>query len=197
MATAMQNSVATFLREFIFHPREVGSLIPSSKALARALVEEAKLHGAKALAELGTGIGVVTEEIERMRPPSARFFALEVNPRLYEVTGKRCPTVNVYCDSALQLRPYLEREGIKKLDTIISSLPWASFDDTEQDALLDVITMSLRPGGRFVTFAYLIGLALPQAKRFRTELVKRFSSVTMPQIIWGNMPPALIYSATQ
>ena len=51
----------------------------------------------------------------------------------------------------------------------------------------------LKPGGQFVTFAYLQGLLLPAAKRFRGLLEQTFRQVTTSRVVWKNVPPALAY----
>ena len=51
----------------------------------------------------------------------------------------------------------------------------------------------LKPGGQFVTFAYLQGLLLPAGRRFRAKLKRSFSDVTKSKIVWRNLPPAFVY----
>jgi phosphatidylethanolamine/phosphatidyl-N-methylethanolamine N-methyltransferase len=58
---------------------------------------------------------------------------------------------------------------------------------------LDEMMKALKPGGRFVTFAYLHGLLLPSAQRFADLLPQYFSSVTKSDIVWLNLPPAFVY----
>ena len=51
----------------------------------------------------------------------------------------------------------------------------------------------LRPGGQFATFAYLQGLLLPAARRFRANLGRSFSQVERSPTAWTNLPPAFVY----
>ncbi len=51
----------------------------------------------------------------------------------------------------------------------------------------------LRPGGVFVTFAYLQGLMLPAAGMLRRRLKSEFSRVETTKIVWRNVPPAFAY----
>ncbi len=48
-------------------------------------------------------------------------------------------------------------------------------------------------GGVFVTFAYLQGLVLPSGKKFKHNLKKYFSHVERSEVVWGNVPPAIVY----
>jgi phospholipid N-methyltransferase len=52
----------------------------------------------------------------------------------------------------------------------------------------------MRPGGVFITFAYLHGLRLKGARRFRMLLENSFSGVAVSRPVWWNIPPAIIYS---
>jgi phospholipid N-methyltransferase len=51
----------------------------------------------------------------------------------------------------------------------------------------------LRPGGQFVTFAYLHGLPLPAGRRFANRLPEYFSEISRSRTVWMNLPPALVY----
>ena len=78
---------------------------------------------------------------------------------------------------------------------MICGLPWAAFPETLQDELLATILTVLRPGGRFLTFAYLQGLLLPAGRRFRKKLKTTFDRVTTTRTVWCNVPPAFVYCA--
>ena len=62
-----------------------------------------------------------------------------------------------------------------------------------QVQFLDEMMKVLKPGGRFVTFAYVHTLALPQANRFASLLPKYFTSVLKSPVVWKNVPPAFVY----
>jgi phospholipid N-methyltransferase len=93
----------------------------------------------------------------------------------------------------LNVKKLCEREGASEVDCIISGLPWASFSESLQDQCLAGILEVLKPGGQFVTFAYLQGLLLPAGLRFRAKLKRYFSDVTKSKIVWRNLPPAFVY----
>ena len=99
----------------------------------------------------------------------------------------------IYKDSVEDVRRLCNREGIEQVDCIVSGLPWASFLDDIQTQYLDAMMTVLRPGGQFVTFAYLQGLLLPAGQRFRRKLGNYFSQVTRSRTVWMNLPPAFVY----
>ena len=61
----MINGWFTFLQEFVRHPRQVASVVPSSRFLERRIVEAAGIRSAKVVVELGPGTGGTTRAILR------------------------------------------------------------------------------------------------------------------------------------
>ena len=184
-----------FLKQFVLHTTKTGAITPSSDGLADLITDTAGLHSASVVIEFGTGTGVFTEKILQKIPVETRYFALEVNPDFVKATRKRCPEAIVYQDSAANAKKYLDELGINECDCIICGLPWAAFSEELQNELLDTIIDILRPGGKFLTFAYLQGLLLPAGMRFKKKLSVRFNKVTKTRTVWLNFPPAFVYCA--
>lgn len=186
-----------FLRQFMRNPARTGAIAPSSPALADLITTSADLAKASVVIEFGPGTGVFTEKILSKLQQEATFFALELNPDFVAATRARCPEALVYHDSATQARSYLKTHGHTHCDCIISGLPWAAFAEELQDSILNTISEVLRPGGRFLTFAYLQGLILPSGIRFRRKLETQFAHVRTTRVVWANLPPALVYCVTR
>ncbi len=119
---------------------------------------------------------------------------IELNPLFVQQTKKRCPSVNVYEDSAANINVYLKKQGYGSCECIISGLPWASFDNELQDSILDGLYESMVPGAVFLTFSYLPSLVMPSGRRFRKKLKDRFGTLHKTKIVWKNIPPAFVYS---
>lgn len=185
----------TFLKQFIFTPRNVGAVAPSSRVLARVITETAGVSKANAVVEFGPGTGVVTEVIARQLPRDSHFIAIEVNPTFVDMVRRRCPDVNVVHDSAANAKKHLAALGLDHCDCVISGLPWASFDGELQDALLDATLEILKPGGRFVAFTYIESPLLPGGKRFKRRLDELFQDIGKTPVVWRNFPPAFVYYA--
>jgi phosphatidylethanolamine/phosphatidyl-N-methylethanolamine N-methyltransferase len=184
-----------FLRQFLASHVETGAVASSSQGLAELITDFASLDKANVVIELGPGTGVFTEKIlEKMRD-NGIFFALEINPRFVEATRVRCPQCRVLHDSAAHARKHLNGLGIQHCDSVVSGLPWAAFPEDLQDEILDAVVDVLKPGGTFVTFAYLPGLLLQTGKRFGRKLCSRFSQVERSPTVWRNIPPAFVYRA--
>ena len=184
-----------FFSNFIKNPSSVGSLIPSSKALARLMVQTAKVSQSNTIVEFGAGTGVFTEEIQKQRMPKSHFFSFEIDSKFAELTKKRCPDVNVINDSAGKTLEILQQHNLTHCDCIVSGLPWATLPKTIQTELFDVMKESLRPGGIFVTFGYVQSSIMPNMLRFREKLENNFSETGTSSFVWGNAPPARAYWA--
>lgn len=184
-----------FFVEFLRSPQRVGAVTPSSRALAKLMVDAADVKSAGVIVEFGAGTGVFTEVIEQTRCDGSVFFAIEINPDLAAMARRRCPTVRIYEDCVTNAAKYLEREGAKACDCIVSGLPWAAFDETLQDRILDTTVDILESNGRFVTFSYIQCRLLRRGRLFRSKLDGRFQQVTKTRIVWRNFPPAFVYCA--
>lgn len=184
-----------FIKQFVSNPRSTGAIYPSSEKLCELVTDAAEIRDSQTLIELGSGTGVFTEKVLEKKDPEAVFFAIEINPVFCEATRSRCPGATVYEDSAENARKYLELNGRDFCDCVVSSLPWTVFDYDTQDSLLDSITDVLRPGGVLLTFSYSASLVMPSARRFRSRLREKFSSVERSRTVWSNFPPAFIYRA--
>ena len=184
-----------FLKNFIRRPGETGAIVASSRELANVITDVAQLGGAEMVVEFGPGAGVFTETIARRLDPGTTFLSVEINHEFVEATRARCPGVTVVHDSAVNTHAHLQDLGFNGCDRIICGLPWASFSESVQDEILDTVTRVLRPGGRFVTFAYRQGLLLPAGWRFRKKLENSFLRVTTTRTVWLNVPPAFVYCA--
>ncbi len=182
-----------FLKQSLSEPKSIGAITESSEELTQCIISMASLHTAKTVIELGPGTGVFTEEILNNIRPETFFFALETNPHFVEKTKERCPDTLVHHDSATEICRYLELHNKKNADTIISSLPFASFDEELQTKILGEIRASLSHNGEFLTFAYIHSILLDEGKEFSKQLHAHFSKIKKSEVIWKNMPPAFVY----
>ena len=204
------SSSFTFFKEFVRHPTRVGAIAPSSAELAQEMMRQAHVSECHSLAEVGAGTGVFTKRAMQMLPDGSVFISIEQNAKLVAVLTaelekerqchpqaswcRKFERIPVFCDNVENLPILMEQHQISQLDSIISGLPWASFNDELQDRLLSVALDSLRPGGRFATFAYLQGVLLPTGQHFYNKIRQRFSSVERSRVVWKNLPPAFVYS---
>lgn len=182
-----------FLRAFLRNSGQVGAIAPSSPELAGLMTDWLDWDQLGCVVEYGAGTGVFTEAIASRLCQGTRFFAVERDPHLAEISRKRCPGVDVFEDCVSQVPAICRKLGIEKIDAVICGLPWAAFPPELQDQILEAMFEVLPPGGKFATFAYWQGLLLPAGQRFRKFLKANFSSVEYSPTAWRNLPPAFVY----
>jgi phosphatidylethanolamine/phosphatidyl-N-methylethanolamine N-methyltransferase len=187
-----------FMRGVFLANKSTGAIAPSGRVLADRVSDYAELDKANVIVEFGPGTGVFTEAIERKRRPGTYFCALEVNESFVQATRKRCPDTDVIHDSAQNVMKHLELKGFTSCDVIVSGLPWTRFDDELQDSILHATYEALRPGGKFVTFAYSSSPLVPNGRKFfKDKLRAKFQRVWKSDNIWNNFPPAVVFVATK
>ncbi len=182
-----------FLREFLTQPTVIGAIAPSSEELAKTMLEGLDLQNARAVLEYGPGTGTITDHIRKQIAPHTKLAAIEVNSRMAALFKQRHPDVMLFEDSVANARMICDYAGLDLVDCIVSGLPWSAFSELMQVKFLVEMMRVLKPGGDFVTFAYVHGLALPTAKRFATLLQRYFETVSKSPVVWRNVPPALVY----
>jgi phosphatidylethanolamine/phosphatidyl-N-methylethanolamine N-methyltransferase len=192
-----------FLMQFLRRPAEIGAFAPSSRHLARRMISGIGIETAKVVVEYGPGTGAVTGHILSALSPSAKFFAIEINPVFADAVRRRNPGASIHTGSVADIESFCAAEGVAPLkvdgaqseggiDLIISGLPWASFPESLQRSILDATMRVLKPGGLFVTFGYHVGLLTPAGQRFAKLMRQYFSSTSRSWVIWRNLPPAFV-----
>jgi phospholipid N-methyltransferase len=182
-----------FLKQFLLRPVTTGAIAPSSDSLAQEIVSDLDLARAQAVLEYGSGTGAFTNRILKEIGPQTKFIAIEVNPDFANVFRARYPQATLVQDSVANVRAICDEAKIGEVDSIVSGLPWAAFSEGMQTEFLNAMMRVLKPGGMFVTFAYVHGVWLPPGKRFEKLLPNYFSSISRSRIVWMNLPPAFVY----
>jgi phospholipid N-methyltransferase len=94
---------------------------------------------------------------------------------------------------AAHLAALLAEHGITRVDAVVGGLPWALFDQRTQAEILGEVSRVIGATGAFTTFAYLHGMTLGAARRFRATLRATFDEVLVSATVWRNVPPAFVY----
>ena len=149
--------------------------------------------GGPVVVELGPGTGAVSAAIDRRLPEPGRHLAVEIDPGMCEYLRRTRPTLEVVPGDARQLAALLAERGVGRVDAVVSGLPWALFDPSTQESILGEVARLLAPAGAFTTFAYLHGMPLNTARRFRRTLAATFDEVVVSKTVWRNLPPAFGY----
>lgn len=183
----------TFLREAIFAANTTGAIAPSSKHLARVIVDRADVDGARRILEIGPGTGVFTEQILARKKDDAHFVALERNPNFASNLRSKFPETRIVQGCATELTAHAVEHEFHEADSIVSGLPWTIFDPKLQRTILGGIRDVLGAGGTFATFAYFGPHWLPGGQNFRSLLRSVFPNTRTSPIVLRNFPPAFVY----
>jgi phospholipid N-methyltransferase len=188
-------ATASFFREFLDHPHQVGAIIPSSDRLSERIVQAVDWSTVQNVIEVGPGTGVATRMIFEYKPPQAKFLAIERSPRFVTHLQQRFPELTVVNDCVSNVEQICRAHDIAGVDAVVSGLPWTLFSEQDQTRYLEALMTVMRPGGQFTTFAYLTAMVLPSAQRFRDKLSRYFSVIQRSRVVWRNLPPAFVYRA--
>lgn len=144
---------AFFLKEFLRHPQQIGSVVPSSRYLEQKVVEAGAVHRAGVVAELGPGTGGITRAILDALPRDGALVSIDINQRFCEhISRIGDPRLTVHCGNAMELEDLLKDRGLGRPDAVVSGIPFSTLSPDTGEALLEMITALLAPGGRFVAY---------------------------------------------
>jgi len=186
-----------FLGKFIRHPRTVGSVIPSSRFLARRMVKDVAFRPGVKVVELGPGTGSFTTLLAGLLPAGGRYLGIEREADFVRVLRRRLPEIDCVCDSVVNLVSIAGEKDFLPVDHFISGLPFATLPAAVTLPVLDAVHESLRPGGTFTTFQYLYAYLMPPARRFRKEMALRFGPPSAMAVVLRNFPPAFVFTWTK
>jgi phospholipid N-methyltransferase len=142
-----------FLQGFLQRPREVGSIIPSSRFLERRIVRCAGARSARVVVELGPGTGGTTRALLRVMRPDAALLAIEINPRFVELLRReRDPRLIPHRGSAIEIASALRAHDLPQADVILSGIPFSTMERDTGHEILSSVYDALRPGGVFVAY---------------------------------------------
>lgn len=184
-------SQLTFFREWIKHPLQMASVLPSGRPLAR-MMAAAMPANARCVIELGAGTGVITEALLQHGVSAAQLLVLEMNATLHAILRRRFPQAQVLCADARHVHELALRTGVlapSGADAILSSLGLLAMPPELQHDIVSAALAVLRPGGVFVQYTY--GWRSPMHEQVQRQLRLRCTRVGM---VWRNLPPAQVYT---
>ncbi len=193
-ASGRWRSIGLFFAQFLRNPRLVGAVAPSSRFLARKMLEGLDLNPGVRIVEFGPGTGSFTSEIFHALPGDGQFLGIERERAFVEILRERFTRGDFVLDSVVRIREIADTRGLLPVDHIISGLPFASLPPRLTLEVLDGSGDVLRPGGTFTTFQYLHAYHFASARTFRVRMAERFGPIRQRCLEWRNLPPAYVFT---
>jgi len=191
LADRSSPAMLRFLQGFLRNPLQVGSIVPSSRSLARAVVARVPAD-ARAVAELGPGTGPITRMLLEHLGPHATVLGIEIDPAFCAVLRRNLPDarLQVIEGPAQELPARADAAGFPAgVDAVVSGLPFANFPLSLRYELVRAAHAGLKPGGVFAGYGYM-PFALP-------PILRAVFGECHFGYVWRNVPPAFIFSAVK
>ncbi|WP_456277008.1 class I SAM-dependent methyltransferase [Bacillus sp. AK128] len=177
-----------FILQYLFRPRTVGSITPSSQFLTKLMMKQIDFKQAEYIVEYGPGTGVFTKHLVKNRKQETVIIIIESNETFYHYVldqFKDEPNLYVINDSAENIDKILKDLSIPTVNYVVSGLPFASLPRKVSHSILAKTNNLLSQQGRFITFQYSHVNKGLFPEYFQHVEVKRELR---------NIPPAYVYS---
>lgn len=181
--TKNKMSKIEFLQGFLRSPREVGSVVPSSRFMIKRITNYVKNQNPKSIVEFGAGTGVITKELSKVAGPKTPFLIFEKDDQLRESLTQEFSNRSIHSD-ALDLPHILDEKGIHKAECIVSGLPLTLFPKDKTEEILQMIHSRLEDNGTFIIYQY--------SSILKKRLDELFDEVNV-RFVPLNIPPTFIY----
>jgi phosphatidylethanolamine/phosphatidyl-N-methylethanolamine N-methyltransferase len=181
--SATENEV--FFKHWLRSPKSMGSIIPSSGYLARALAAEVAWEPGSHVIELGGGTGAITQGLLERGIPAANLVVIELETNLYNYLAGRYPDVTVVQGDATRLDEIIARLPIERVSTVISGLPMVRMPLDFKRAIIDQAFAAM-PAGHFMLQYTYSPLAPVPVEDFHLD-------ATLARYVVRNFPPAAVW----
>ena len=175
----------SFFKEFLKHPLQIGSVIPSSRFLERRIMEAAKVASAKTIVELGSGTGGTTQAILQAMRPSAKLLSIEINPNFYSMIADiEDERLIAHLGSACELKEILLQYGLSAPDAVISGIPFSTMPHDIGCQVVEAVSTTLAYNGCFVAY---------QVSDRVATLCRPYLGSEQMDLEFINIPPMRVY----
>lgn len=180
-----------FFRQWLRSPKSMGSIIPSSMALARAVTSAVSWKPGQTVVELGAGTGAISQGLLEKGMPSEALMMIELDEQLYDYLRNRFPGVRVVHGDATKLAEIVADQGVDEVSTVVSGLPMVNMPYDFQRAIIQESFKSLKPDGFMLQYSYSPISPIPAKKLgVKAEIVRFVLRNVPPAMVWRFSPKA-------
>lgn len=185
------SGLALFLARWLANPLQMGSVVPSSPALCRRVVQQVQRTPDEWVLELGAGTGVVSRALLDGGIPPERVTVLEIVPDMAEHLRTRLPGVEVVEGDARALPDLIPRGRHGRIGTVICGIPMVLLPLAEQRRFIDAIE-AVAPGRGFLHYSYCVTSPLPHGKHGLAARREAWTPLNIPPAsVWRYTPAAI------
>jgi phospholipid N-methyltransferase len=178
-------SHVAFFTEFLKHPLQIGSVIPSSRFLERRVMAAAGIASAKTVVELGSGTGGTTQAILKAMKPHSKLLSIEINPNFHNMVRKiEDKRLIAHLGSACELKEILSMYGLDAPEAVISGIPFSTMPHEIGCQVIEAISTMLAANGSFVAYQFSDRVA---------TLCRPFLGEEQMDLEFINIPPMRVY----
>lgn len=181
-----------FFIQFIKDLKRTGAIAPSSKFLARDLVEQLQTSLQESdcpplnILELGPGTGPLTKEITKLLRPQDRFDMVEVQKKFYEIIRKKFTGANIH----VHFTDILKFQPDCTYDYIFSSLPYENMPRDINRKIWEKKLSLCAPKAYICYFKYIKFKDFKY--NFEEQVVEEYKYDK--KFVLRNIPPAKLYT---
>jgi phospholipid N-methyltransferase len=145
-----------FAKNFLQHPKMLGSLIPSSRFLIERLLSKIDWKRAKTIVEYGPGVGTITAHILRRMSPNTKLIAFEMNEDFVRYLKRAFPDkrLHIVHGSAERVQKELDRLKLDGADYIISGIPFTTMPVELREKIMHESRRALKPAGSVLVYQF-------------------------------------------
>jgi len=145
-----------FAKNFLQHPKMLGSLIPSSRFLVDRLLSKIDWKRARTIVEYGPGVGTITGRILQRMSAHTRLIVFEMNEDFVAYLKRSFPDerLHVVHGSAERVQRELARLRIDGADYIISGIPFTTMPVALRETIMRESRRALNPGGSVLVYQF-------------------------------------------
>ncbi|MFZ1428660.1 MAG: hypothetical protein WAS21_18050 [Geminicoccaceae bacterium] len=178
-----------FFRQWLRSPKSMGSVLPSSRVLARAIAAEVAWQPGQYVVELGGGTGAISQGLIDRGIPRDRLIVIELDGALHSYLKERLTGCHVIQGDATRLDEILTRLGFSDIGTVVSGLPMVGMPEEFQRSIIEQGFKVMSPGSFMLQYSYSPITPIPAKKLGITAKIARY-------VLW-NFPPAAVWRYTK
>ncbi len=178
-----------FFRQWLRSPKSMGSMIPSSRALGRAMARAVRWQPGQTVVELGGGTGAISKGLMEAGLPKEALLVIELDGELYRFLREELRGVAVVQGDATRLDEILDRQGVREVGTVISGLPMVGMPLDFKRTIVEQSFRATGEDGVLVQYTYAPFPSIPPRPfGLRAELAA---------YVLRNVPPAAVWRYTR